>query len=112
MASNSNSVLIKLQKALNQKGQHILYSTSQFYSEDQKRAVTKHTIKQAILTDRKQRYETEVLFSSYSQLQVVLYLRDLWYQVNGWELPNDNPIWEKIKKEQGLFQYSAEHKEN
>lgn len=105
MASNSNSKIIKLQRALNQKGCHILYSTSQFYSVDQKRPVTKHTIKQAIYNGESKYCDVVHLFSSYSQLQVVLFLRDLWCEVNGDEIPTDNPIWEGVKKEQKLFQY-------
>lgn len=107
MASNINKNIIRLQRALNDKDQRILYSTSQFYSAEQKRAITKHTIKQALEKDEETgKYNTITLFSSYSQLQIVLFLRDLWFQANGWELPTDNPVWEGIKKEQKLFEYA------
>ena len=37
------------------------------------------------------------LFSTYSQLQLVLFLRDYWYTLNGWEVPQNNTVWEEIK---------------
>ena len=40
------------------------------------------------------------MFKSTSQIQIVLFLRDLWYTVNGKELPQDNEAWNKIKNSQ------------
>lgn len=98
MAAQSK-IIKKLQHALNDKGLKILYSTTQFYSEDQQRPVTCYIIKQAVWDEKKHRNLNIELFKSYSQIQIVLFLRDMWYEVNGWEVPTDNDTWNKIKKE-------------
>jgi hypothetical protein len=96
---NSNSTMIKkLQTAINGKGEKLLYNTSQFYSEDQKRPVTMYHIKKAVWDEQKQRNQNTELFKSTSQIQIVLFLRDYWYKLNNIPLPTDNPEWEKIKE--------------
>lgn len=95
----SNSVMIhKLQQALNMRGLRIMYSTSQFYSEKQDRPVTIYHIKQAEWDDGRGKFVNQELFNSTSQIQIVLYLRDLWYIVNGKELPTDNETWNAIRE--------------
>lgn len=96
----SNSVMIhKLQQAINLKGGKILYNTSQFYSEKQDRPVTMYHIKQAVFDEEKQKNVNVTLFKSTSQIQIVLYLRDLWYEMNGLEVPKDNETWNAVKAE-------------
>lgn len=98
--ANSNSTMIhKLQTVLNNNGMRILYSTSQFYSDKQKRPVTKYTIKTAVFDEDTQRNKNEELFSSYSQIQIVLFLRDLWFNLQGKPIPTDNEEWNKAKAE-------------
>ena len=100
----SNSVLIhKLQRALNTKGMKILYSTSQFYSEEQDRPVTLYVIKRAVYDEQRGRNNNVELFKSTSQIQIVLFLRDLWYEVNGKEIPTDNEKWNEAKVKAGLI---------
>ena len=95
---NSNSVMIhKLQHAINDRGGNILYNTTQFYSQQQERPVTLYIIKQAQWNEERQRTQNIELFSSTSQIQIVLFLRDFWYRMNGWEVPTDNPVWEEAK---------------
>ena len=95
----SNSVMIhKLQQAINGKGGKILYNTSQFYSENQNRPVTIYHVKQAIFDEEKGKNLNVELFKTTSQIQVVLFLRDLWFELNGWEIPQDNEIWNEIKR--------------
>lgn len=65
----------KLQKAINLKGYHLLYCTSEFYSNDLKRPVTIYYIKNAIISEEGN--STEVLFKSSSQLRIVFFLRDI-----------------------------------
>ena len=99
----SNSVMIhKLQKALNLKGMKIMYSTSQFYSEEQDRPVTIYHIKQAVWDEKKQKYVNQELFQDTSQIRVVLYLRDLWYILNGIDLPTDNEKWNELREKYNL----------
>lgn len=98
MASNSK-MIHKLQHALNERGLKILYQTQQFYSEDQQRPVTCYVVKQAVWNEKKQRNINVELFKSFSQIQIVLFLRDLWFEVNGQELPTDNEVWNKVRSE-------------
>lgn len=94
----SNSVMIhKLQTALNMKGCKILYSTTQFYSDKQQRPITTYHIKKAVLDEDTGKIKNIELFKSTSQIQVLLYLRDMWYQINGMEIPKDNDIWNAIR---------------
>ena len=96
----SNSVLIhKLQQAINGKGGKILYTTSQFYSIEQNRPVTIYHVKQAVYDEDKDKMVNMELFKSTSQIQIVLFLRDLWYEINGWEVPKDNETWNAVKGE-------------
>ena len=96
--ANNGTMIKKLQHALNERGLKILYQTHQFYSEDQQRPVTSYVIKQAVWDEKKHRNVNVELFSSFSQIQIVLFLRDMWYQVNGWEVPTDNEQWNKVKE--------------
>ena len=102
--ANSNSVMIhKLQNAINGKGYKILYSTSQFYSDQQKRPVTQYYIKQVYDIPEEEQTKTRrhkyiELFKSCSQIQIVLFLRDYWYNINGWEVPTDNKMWNEAKQ--------------
>lgn len=95
----SNSVMIhKLQQAINQHfGQKILYNKTQFYSDKQDRPVTMYTLKQAVWDSERKRNRNTELFSTTSQIQIVLFLRDLWYELNEWEVPTDNEEWNKAK---------------
>lgn len=101
--ANSNSTMIhRLQNAINGKGYKLLYTTTQFYSDDQDRPVTQYHIKQSIYDPEKGRNRNEELFNSTSQIQIVLFLRDFWYNINGKELPTDNEMWNDIKKKRGI----------
>jgi len=92
----------KLQSAINQStgdGAKLLINTQQWYSKDKGRTITSYVIKQSI-TDGDKLYRHNVeLFRTYSQVQMVLWLRDYWYELNGWEVPTDNDTWEELKKQ-------------
>ena len=96
MPSNSTNIK-KLVTALNMRGMRILYTTSQFWVEQQDRAVTMYHIKQAVWDEAKDKFVNVELYKATSQIQIVLYLRDLWYTINGKELPQDNELWNEIK---------------
>ena len=87
----------KLQQALNMRGLRLMYSTTQFYSAKQDRPITVYHIKQAVYDENKEKFVNEELFNTTSQIQVVLFLRDLWYSLNGKELPTDNEQWNAIR---------------
>ena len=89
----------KLQTACNvQFGARILINTRQWYSDEQKRAVTVYTIFQSVKKEDKGKDVNIELFKTYSQIQLVLFLRDYWYNLNGWNIPHDNEEWEQIKE--------------
>lgn len=89
----------KLQKAINENfDQKILINKSQFYSADADRPLELIIIKKAIWDPDKDKFKSVELFSSSSDVQIVLYLRDLWYELNGWEIPTDNEEWNRAKE--------------
>lgn len=96
---NSNSTMIhKLQMAINSKGERITYNTSQFYSEQKHCPITKYTIKKAVPDeDNPKRTHSVELFSAYSQIQIVLFLRDYWFKLNDIPLPTDNKMWNMLR---------------
>ena len=99
MAKAFGPQIKKLQKAINEKfGAKILLNKSQYYSEDSDRVLELLVIKKAIWDSDKQRFKNIELFSSASDVQIVLWLRDYWYELNGWEVPTDNQEWNKAKK--------------
>ena len=87
-------------KAINREfpEERILFCTNQFYSEEQKRAITINIIKKVVYDDKGKKSTIE-LYSSVSQVRIVLFLKDYWYQLNGWEVPTDNEEWNKAKEE-------------
>lgn len=90
----------KLQKAINENfDQRILINKTQFYSLDSDRPLELIIIKKAIWDPDKEKFKSIELFSSPSDIQIVLYLRDLWYELNGWEVPTDNEDWNRAKEE-------------
>lgn len=74
-----------------------MYSTSQFFSKQQNRPITVYILKEAVFNEDTNRTNAIELFKSTSQIQILLYLRDMWYELNGWEVPTDNEMWEDIK---------------
>ena len=103
MAGSNIKTIRKLQMAINMTGHYkILYHTSQFYSVEQQRPVQKYHIKQAKLNEETGRSESEEIFSTYSQMQIILYLRDYWYILNGLQVPHDNEQWDAIKEEHNI----------
>ena len=55
MAAANITLIKKLQTAINSKGEKILYNTSQWYSDKQKRPVTVYHIKKAVWDEEKQK---------------------------------------------------------
>lgn len=98
----------KLQTAINEHtSQKILINKTQFYSESTDRVLEIIVIKQAQWNSEKQKFQNVELFSSASDVQILLWLRDYWYTLNGWEVPTDNPKWEEAKKK-----YNEKHEPN
>lgn len=103
MAKKFTPLIKKLQKAININfDKKILVNKSQFYSDKTKAIVEMIVVKQAVWDEEKQKIKNIELFSSASDVQIVLYLRDYWYKLNGWEIPTDNEYWEDIKRKKEL----------
>ena len=91
----------KLQSAINERTgdqTKLLINTQQWYSEDKRRPVTCYVIKHSSTVGDKGQRTTVELFRTYSQVQMVLWLRDYWYELNGWDVPTDNEEWEVLKQ--------------
>lgn len=86
MPSSNSTMIWKLQFALNTKGLRILCNRSQFYSEEQQRPVTIYKVTQSVPNMLTGKNTHKELFSSASQIQIVLFLRNLW------DLVNEKPI--------------------
>ena len=88
----------KLQRALIMENQLVLITTSQFYSVDKHKIVTKYHVKKQIPDlENKNKSSITELFSSCSQIQITLFLRDYLYEVQGKPLPTDNKYWNEAK---------------
>lgn len=90
-------IIRKLQTAINTKGEMITYHTSQFYSKEQNRPVTKYTIMKADVDEDTGRTVNREIYSTYSHIRVVLFLRDYWFKLNGIPLPQDNKMWNELR---------------
>ena len=99
MAAGAQSrAMKKLQQALTCEGEIVLIATTQFYSLDKRKYVTKYHVKKQVFEPDSDRKSSVVeLFSSCSQIQVTLFLRDYLYEIKGLPIPKDNPIWEEQK---------------
>lgn len=90
---HSNSDMIhRLQVALNSKGMRILCNRSQFYSEQQNRPVTIYKVMQSVFDENTGKNRHIELFSSASQIQVVLFMRNFWFLIQGKEIPPTNEM--------------------
>lgn len=89
MPSSNSDMIRKLQIALNSRGCKVLCNRSQFYSEEQKRPVTMYKVAQSFMTSTG-RSSHKTLFESASQIQIVLFMRNLWYSINNKEIPPTN----------------------
>ena len=101
MPSGAQSKTIRtLQRALEFEGEIILIATSQFYSVDKHKLVTRYHVKKQVQSDENKNRSSQIeLFSSCSQIQITLFLRDYLYEVKGLEIPTDNEIWNQAKAE-------------
>lgn len=98
MAGAQTKTIKLLQKALLQQGEIVLITTDQFWSVDKHKTVTKYHIKKQVQdTENKNKSSKVELFSACSQIQITLFLRDYYYEIMGYEIPHDNPIWEQAK---------------
>lgn len=86
MPTNFDALAKKLQHAINANfNEKILLNRTQWYSEDESRPVTLFVIRKAVHDPVTGRNSSVELFSTYTKIYLVLWLRDYWYELNGWE---------------------------
>lgn len=99
MAKQFGPQIKKLQNAINDKyDKKILVNTVQYYSKKSNRTMSIIVINQAQWDEDKQTYTNIKLFSSPSDIQIVLWLRDYWYKLEGIPIPEDNPQWIEARR--------------
>lgn len=99
MAKKFGPTIKKLQRAINEKYQeNILINKTQFVAESDGKIIEMLIVKKAIWDENKKKMKNIEIFSSTSDVQIVLFLRDYWYELNGWEVPTDNESWNKAKR--------------
>ena len=98
MPTSNSQMIRKLQFALNQNGLKILCNRSQFYSDTAKRPV-------------KQRWEHEKWFTTASEIQEVLFLRNLWYHLQGKPIPPTNRMKGAAEFERKWNEFYESHKD-
>lgn len=110
MPASNRMMIRKLQDAINMHGGQILIDKAQFFSQEQNRAITIFKVCTPKNDGTKRK---NVLFDTPSQIQVVLFLRDYWYAMNGMEIPTDNEQWNEVKRAKGIsFETTEERKED
>jgi hypothetical protein len=98
MAGNLAQTVKKLILALSTKGYKLTYNVKQFMGVEGE-PHNYYSICQAVWDDDKHKYLNQELYSSTSMVRIVLFLRDMWYEVNGQELPTDQEKWNDIRKQ-------------
>ena len=98
MASNLLRTSKKLVSALNTRDYKLTISTKQFIGTEG-RPHTMYSVNNALWDDEKRKYKNHEIYRSTSLVRIVLYLRDMWFRENGWELPTDQELWNKIRQD-------------
>lgn len=95
------SVAKRLQNAINTTyDMKIIINISQWYSEKKKCLMNQYVVRQVFVDEEGKKTSVE-LYKTYSTIRLTLFLRDYWFELNGWEVPTDNQMWEEIKKDYG-----------
>lgn len=98
MAKKFGPTIKKLQNAINDTyNKHIVINKQQYYVEKDGKIAEIIVVKQAYV-DKNGRTKYNEIFSSGSDVAIVLFLRDYWYELNGWEVPDDNETWNETKR--------------
>lgn len=99
MATNFNTMIRKLQQACNSKfNAKLLINRGQIYSNKADKTINILSIKQAVFDQKTGKNKNVELFNTTSEKDAVFFLRDYWYELNGWEVPKDNEEWERAKE--------------
>lgn len=112
MPTSNSNMIYNLQRALNSRGWKILCNRSQFYSDEQNRPVTMYKVAQSVWDPQTEKYRHKDLFSSASQIQVVLFLRNLWLLENGQPIPPTNNMKGSAEFERKWNEFYEAYKNN
>lgn len=97
MANNLMQVSKKLILALNSRGDTLTLSTKQFIgTEGQPHNF--YSLCRGVKNERG-KYINQELYGTTSMVRMTLYLRDMWYKLNDWELPTDQEKWNEIREQ-------------
>ena len=95
----------KLQNAINGTGKrHITVNKTQYYVEQDNKIAEILVVKEAVVNQTSGKVTYEEIFSSGSDIAITLFLRDVWYELNGWEILTDNKYWEEQKRKYAIRQ--------
>ena len=75
----------------------LLITTKEWFSEEKNVLMPYYTIYQYHYDPKTKKKSQEELFKCGSKIQVILFLRDYWYTLNNWEIPEDE-YWDKKKQ--------------
>lgn len=97
MATNLIMTTRKLLQALNGRGYKLTFNVKQFMGVEGQ-PHNYYSINKAVWNEDKHKYYHEELYSSASLVRITLFVRDMWYKANDWDLPYDQPQWNEIRK--------------
>jgi hypothetical protein len=98
MATNLMQTSKKLIMALNSRGHKLTMNIKQFIGREGQ-PHNMYSINRALWNEDKRRYSHEEIYSSTSMVRITLFLRDMWFEENGWELPTDQEAWNAIRED-------------
>ena len=89
----------QLQRACNmQHDAQLCYNITQWQSERHKREINRYTLHKQTYDEKTGKRGKIELFSTYSLIQMVFFVRDYWFMLEGIPLPTDNEFWNEKRK--------------
>ena len=102
VASNLFNVSRKLITALNERGYLLTLANKPFIGNEGK-VVNYYVVNHGVYDENKRKYTNQELYGTASIVRIALFLRDMWYIENGWDLPTDQEKWNQIRKEISFY---------
>lgn len=98
MAANLMQTSKRLMQAINSRGHKLTLSIKQFIGREGQ-PHNMYSVNRAFWNEEKGKYIHEELYSTTSMVRITLFLRDMWFELNNWELPTDQEAWNRIREE-------------